>query len=71
MNSSQTTKEAPAPEQQGTFSVGYRVKSQRGTLFRIWATDVLRDHIIKGVTVNQKRIQDCRGDKIAASDFPN
>ena len=32
--------------------VGYRVKSQRGTQFRIWARGVLRDHLIKGVTIN-------------------
>ncbi|MCX5904229.1 MAG: virulence RhuM family protein [Proteobacteria bacterium] len=30
------------------ISVGYRVKSQRGTQFRIWATQVLKDHIQKG-----------------------
>jgi prophage maintenance system killer protein len=47
------------------ISVGYRVKSQRGTQFRIWATGVLRDHIIKGVTVNQKRIQELKGKQLA------
>jgi death-on-curing family protein len=46
------------------ISVGYRVKSQRGTQFRIWATGVLRDHIIKGVTVNQKRIQELKGKQL-------
>lgn len=30
------------------ISVGYRVKSKRGTQFRIWATNVLRDHLVKG-----------------------
>jgi prophage maintenance system killer protein len=39
------------------ISVGYRVKSQRGTQFRVWATQTLRDHIIKGYTVNEKRLQ--------------
>lgn len=39
------------------ISVGYRVKSQRGTQFRIWATNVLRDHLVKGFTINQKRLQ--------------
>lgn len=43
------------------ISVGYRVKSQRGTQFRIWASGVLRDHLIKGVAVNQKRIQELKG----------
>ena len=38
------------------ISVGYRVKSKEGTQFRIWANKVLRDHIIKGYTLNQKRL---------------
>ncbi len=39
------------------ISVGYRVNSKRGTQFRIWATDVLRDHLLKGYSVNQKRLE--------------
>lgn len=39
-----------------TISVGYRVKSKQGTQFRIWATQVLKDHIIKGYTINPKRL---------------
>jgi hypothetical protein len=35
------------------ISVGYRVKSPRGTQFRIWATSVLREHLLKGYTVKQ------------------
>ena len=38
------------------ISVGYRVKSQRGTQFRIWATSVLKDHLVKGYTLNEKRL---------------
>ena len=38
------------------ISVGYRVKSQRGTQFRIWATSQLKDHLIKGYTVNERRL---------------
>lgn len=38
------------------ISVGYRVNSSQATNFRIWATKVLRDHIIKGYTLNQKRL---------------
>jgi hypothetical protein len=38
------------------ISVGYRVKSKRGTQFRIWATNVLRDHLIRGYTLNEKRL---------------
>ena len=34
------------------ISVGYRVNSKRGTQFRIWATQVLRDHLVKGYSVN-------------------
>ncbi len=38
------------------ISVGYRVKSQQGTRFRIWATSVLKDHLVKGFTLNRKRL---------------
>ena len=34
------------------ISVGYRVKSSRGTQFRIWATHVLKEHLIKGYTIS-------------------
>ena len=40
------------------ISVGYRVKSQRGTQFRIWANKVLKDYIVKGYAVNEKRIKE-------------
>lgn len=36
------------------ISVGYRVKSQRGTQFRIWATERLREYLIKGFTMNDE-----------------
>jgi len=39
------------------ISVGYRVNSKRGTEFRIWATDVLRQHIVNGYSVNEKRLR--------------
>jgi hypothetical protein len=38
------------------ISVGYRVKSKRGTQFRIWATKLLRDHLLKGYTINERRL---------------
>ncbi|QCQ22124.1 virulence protein RhuM/Fic/DOC family protein [Desulfoglaeba alkanexedens] len=38
------------------IAVGYRVNSKRGTQFRIWATGVLHDHILKGYTVNAQRL---------------
>lgn len=39
------------------ISVGYRVKSHQGTLFRIWATQRLREYIIKGVALNDERFK--------------
>ena len=39
------------------ISVGYRVKSQRGTDFRIWATKVLKEYLLKGYAVNQRMEQ--------------
>ncbi len=42
------------------IAVGYRVNSKRGTQFRIWATNVLRDHLVKGYTLNEKRLQENR-----------
>ena len=36
------------------ISVGYRVKSQRGTAFRIWARKVLKDYLVKGYAVNER-----------------
>ncbi len=40
------------------ISVGYRVKSKRGTQFRQWATKVLRDHLVKGYTLNEQRLRE-------------
>jgi len=42
------------------ISVGYRVKSKRGTQFRIWANQVLRDHLLKGYSVNRRRLADLK-----------
>ena len=39
------------------LSVGYRVDSKRATQFRIWATKVLRQHILEGYTINKQRIK--------------
>ena len=39
------------------ISVGYRIKSQNGVIFRKWATKVLKDVMIKGYAVNQKRLE--------------
>ncbi|MDP2927626.1 MAG: virulence protein RhuM/Fic/DOC family protein, partial [Candidatus Omnitrophota bacterium] len=40
------------------ISVGYRIKSQNGTRFRIWATNLLRRHLIDGYTLNEKRLKE-------------
>ena len=39
------------------ISVGYRVKSKNGIIFRKWATKILKDYMIKGYAVNQKRLE--------------
>ena len=38
------------------ISVGYRIKSKRGTEFRIWANKILKDYLIKGFALNEKRL---------------
>jgi prophage maintenance system killer protein len=40
------------------ISVGYRVKSPRGTQFRIWATRTLREHLLRGYTLNERRLRE-------------
>ncbi len=39
------------------ISVGYRVKSKNGIIFRKWATNVLKDYMLKGYAINQKRLE--------------
>jgi prophage maintenance system killer protein len=51
------------------ISVGYRVKSLRGTDFRIWATNVLKQHIVQGYTVNEKRLKELKQTVKLASDI--
>lgn len=43
------------------ISVGYRVKSHRGTQFRIWATQRLREYIVKGFTMDDDRLKQAGG----------
>ncbi|PZX11192.1 hypothetical protein LX69_03207 [Breznakibacter xylanolyticus] len=38
------------------ISVGYRIKSKRGTQFRIWANQILREYLIKGYSINEKKL---------------
>jgi prophage maintenance system killer protein len=40
------------------LSIGYRVNSRQGTQFRIWATQTLRDHLLRGYTLNEKRLRE-------------
>jgi len=40
------------------ISVGYRVNSIRGTQFRIWATHTLKDHLVRGYTLNERRLSE-------------
>lgn len=39
------------------ISVGYRVKSKNGVIFRKWSNKILREYLIKGYTANQKKIR--------------
>lgn len=39
------------------ISVGYRVNSKRGTQFRIWANKVLKEYLVKGFSINEKRLK--------------
>lgn len=40
------------------ISVGYRINSKRGTQFRIWANRVLKEHLVKGFTINERRLRE-------------
>lgn len=42
------------------ISVGYRVNSKRATQFRIWATKTLKEHLIQGYTINEKRLLEAK-----------
>jgi len=42
------------------ISVGYRVKSKRGTQFRIWANKILKDYLVKGYALNKKRLTETK-----------
>lgn len=43
------------------LSVGYRVNSKRGTQFRVWASKVLKEYLIKGYALNEKRLKEQTG----------
>jgi prophage maintenance system killer protein len=46
------------------ISVGYRVKSKQGTQFRIWATKILKEYLIQGYALNQKKLQKQKLDEL-------
>ena len=46
------------------LSVGYRVNSKRATQFRIWATRHLRDYLLKGYLINEKRLEENQQSKL-------
>jgi prophage maintenance system killer protein len=46
------------------ISVGYRVNSKKGTQFRIWATQKLRDYLMKGYLVNEKRLREAHENRL-------
>jgi len=46
------------------ISVGYRVNSKCGTQFRIWATRTLRDHVLQGYSLNERRLREKGLDEI-------
>ncbi len=49
------------------LSVGYRVNSKRGTQFRQWATKRLKDYLIEGVAINEKRLEQKKQGNTSAS----
>jgi prophage maintenance system killer protein len=72
LDESSTTEESSVVQQEGRrnvtrkirfynldviISVGYRVNSKQGTQFRVWATQVLREHILQGYTLNEQRLR--------------
>lgn len=46
------------------LSVGYRVNSKKATQFRMWATQKLRDYLLKGYLVNEKRLRDAQENRL-------
>jgi hypothetical protein len=53
------------------ISVGYRVKSQRGTQFRIWANSVLKQYLLNGYSINNKRCIECQENIITLNNKVN
>lgn len=47
------------------LSIGYRVNSHKATQFRVWATKILKNHLVKGFTLNRKRLEQQRNKRLA------
>ncbi|NML41571.1 virulence protein RhuM/Fic/DOC family protein [Chitinophaga sp. G-6-1-13] len=54
----QVTRQKPFYSLDVVISVGYRVKSRRGTQFRIWANKVLKDYLVQGYALNEQRLKE-------------
>ena len=59
--SRQVTREIPFYNLDAIISVGYRVKSRVATQFRIWATERLREYLIKGFTMDDAKLKNLGG----------
>ena len=53
------------------ISVGYRVKSKRGIIFRRWANQILKSYLINGYTINEKRCLECKDNYISLKNEVN
>ena len=53
------------------ISVGYRVKSNRGTQFRIWANSILKKYLLNGYSINDKRCVECQENIISLNNKVN
>ena len=53
------------------ISVGYRVKSQRGVIFRQWASSILKQYMLNGFSVNEKRCLECQENLVSLNNKIN
>ncbi len=61
----EVTRKAKVYNLDAVISVGYRVNSRKATDFRIWATKILKQYIVKGVAVNERRLGELSQKKLA------
>lgn len=61
----EVTRKTKAYNLDAVISVGYRVNSRKATDFRIWATKVLKQYVVKGVVVNERRLGELSQKKLA------